>query len=159
MRKHYTFKDLDLYHKDVFIPEGLAAAVFLTPPRYLRLSYSSVARSRAEKDNVPIQEWITLRPDNVIEVGCAPPVVDGYFPSDISLGNIDTVVVREPFSADKDILLSIAVDFQQGYGTVKMAWTHVPGRPHFSLKDKREYIPAPRRAFNPVFAGKLEAAI
>lgn len=153
MRKHYTFKELDLYHKDVFIPEELSQ--FLFPlhtehtPRYLRLSYSTVARQRAEKDGAPQLDWVTLKPGNVIEIGQAPPNAEGYFPSDITPGNIDTIVVREPFSMDKDILLSISVDFQTGTGYVKMAWTHTPGRPHFSVS-KNQYVTKPLPAFNPV---------
>jgi hypothetical protein len=151
MRKHYTFKELDLYHRDVFIPgELFSALISLTTPRYLRLAYSTTARRRAEQDNVPVQDYVTLRPDNIIEIGCLPGEPD--------LFGIDTVVVREPFSYDKDILLSIAVDFQLGVGTVKMAWTHTPGKPHFSLKDRRDYIAAPKPVFNNAF-DKLKAAV
>lgn len=155
MQKHYAFKELDLYHKDMFIPESLAETLFDLDPnwRYLRLAYTAVARKRAEQDSVPIQDYITVRPDNVVEVGCIPPIGT----EQPNLHAIDTVVVREPFSLDRDILLSIAVDFDHGVGTVKMAWTHTPGKPHFSLKDRRGYVQKPKAPFNPAFQ-RLEVA-
>lgn len=126
---HLKHESLSLYHRDIYLPPALNDIL----GRYLTTRHSKHALERLEKWNLPKLPFITLLKQRIIEVGLHP-----------STGAIESIVYREAFDANRDIIISVRPYFSEGYALIKTVWSNRPGDNHFSLRRYR-YVQAPKR--------------
>lgn len=121
-------ESLSLYHRDICLPAALSDVL----GRYLVTRWTKYASGRLEDWGLPRLGYITLHEKRIVEVGLHPET-----------GAIESIVYREGWNTEKDVILSVRPYFSEGFALVKTVWSNKPGDNHFSVRRYR-YVQPPR---------------